>query len=361
MSHSQTLSEASLRRLSPLDGMKAANLTALARKITVNNLAADRTLFRAGDTDERTIWLISGTLDLSEGGRTVAILRGGTPEAREPLSATLPRRYTARAIDPIQYVTIDSALLDTSITWDQTGIYEVEDLAGAFGNGEVCDWMTALLQTPTFQRIPPANIQAIFMRMQRVPFRAGEAVIKQGADGDCFYVIARGKCTVTRETPLEAKGIRLAELGPGEAFGEEALISEGKRNATVRMLTDGELMRLNKQDFHELINEPSQQWVSSSEARQIIERGGRWLDVRLPSEFQNLSVEGATNIPLCFMRMKLASLDRDVPHVVYCDTGRRSSAAAFILMAHGIDAYVVRGGTASVEAPMKTGGAGVRR
>jgi rhodanese-related sulfurtransferase len=72
-------------------------------------------------------------------------------------------------------------------------------------------------------------------------------------------------------------------------------------------------------------------------------------------------VEGATNIPLCFMRMKLASLDRDVPHVVYCDTGRRSSAAAFILMAHGIDAYVVRGGTASVEAPMKTGGAGVRR
>src|ERR1700733_13231586 len=242
---SETVSEASLRRLSPLDGMKAASLSALARNVTVNHLAADRILFRAGDTDQHTIWLLSGTLDLSAAGRTVAILRGGTAETRDPLAPTLPRKFTARAIEPIQYLTIDSALLDTSITWDQTGIYEVGDLAGAFPNGEPADWMTALLQSPTFQRIPPANIQAIFMRMQRVPFRAGEIIIKQGADGDCFYIIVSGKCTVTRETPLQANGIRLAELGPGETFGEEALISEGKRNATVRMLLDGELMRLN--------------------------------------------------------------------------------------------------------------------
>jgi CRP-like cAMP-binding protein len=361
MNESQTVSEARLRRLSPLDGMKAANLTALARKITVNELPADRILFRAGDTDQRTIWLVSGTLDLSKAGRTVAMLRGGTPETRNPLSPSLPRKFTARAVDPIQYLTIDSALLDTSITWDQTGIYEVGDLASAFDSGEVCDWMTTLLQTPAFQRIPPANIQAIFMRMQRVPLRAGERVIQQGAEGDCFYAIVSGKCTITRETPLDAKGIRLAELGIGETFGEEALISEGKRNATVRMLTDGALMRLNKQDFRELMNEPLQQSVDASEARQIVERGGHWLDVRLPSEYQNLAIDGAMNIPLCFIRVKLAALERGVPYLVYCDTGRRSSAAAFILMGRGFDAYVVRGGIASVEAAMKTGRAAVRK
>ena len=111
------------------------------------------------------------------------------------------------------------------------------------------------------QRIPPANIQAIFMRMQRVAYRAGDVVIRQGDEGDYFYAIVSGKCVVTRETPLNKDGIKLAELGVGDTFGEEALISEAKRNATVTMLTDGVLMRLDKKDFRELMNEPLLQWV----------------------------------------------------------------------------------------------------
>ncbi|MBK7250310.1 MAG: hypothetical protein IPI06_05355 [Gammaproteobacteria bacterium] len=60
--------------------------------------------------------------------------------------------------------------------------------------------MTTLLQTKAFQRIPPANIQAIFLRMQRVQCRAGEVIIKQGAEGDYFYAIVKGRRAVTRET-----------------------------------------------------------------------------------------------------------------------------------------------------------------
>src|SRR5208283_1040864 len=97
------------------------------------------------------------------------------------------------------------------------------------------DWMTTLLQTKAFHRIPPANIQAIFMRMQRINYRAGDIVIKQGTEGDFFYVVVSGKCIVTRETPLNKECIKLAELGPGYSFGEEALISDANRNATVMM------------------------------------------------------------------------------------------------------------------------------
>jgi len=182
------------------------------------------------------------------------------------------------------------------------------------------------------------------MRLQRVPYRAGDVVIKQGDEGDFFYVIVSGKCVVTRETPLNKEGIKLAELGVGDTFGEEALIAEAKRNATVAMLADGVLMRLNKQDFRELMNEPLLQWVSYERAREIVARGGRWLDVRLPSEHQNLSIEGSLNIPLYFIRLKLTTLDPKVPYVVYCDTGRRSSAAAYILVERGFDAYVLTGG-----------------
>jgi CRP-like cAMP-binding protein len=333
-----------LKTFAPLDGLKRDNLAALAKKVSVRTISAGRTLFKEGDTDKRTIWLVAGLLEIREGDRTIAMIRGGTPEARNPLYPKTPRTVTARATEEISYLSIDSELLDVMITWDQTGSYEVAELQAQLDGAGDDDWMTTLLQTKAFHRIPPANIQAIFLRLQRTPFRAGEVVIKQGDEGDYFYIIVSGRCVVTRETPLNRDGIKLAELSVGDTFGEEALIAEAKRNATVTMLTDGVLMRLNKQDFRELMNEPLLQWVSYDKAREIIEQGGRWLDVRLPSEHQNLSIEGSLNIPLYFIRLKLSALDRNIPYVVYCDTGRRSSAAAFILVERGFDAYVLTGG-----------------
>jgi CRP-like cAMP-binding protein len=333
-----------LKTFAPLDGLKRDNLAALAKKVSVRTMPAGRMLFKEGDTDKRTVWLVGGMLEIREADRTIAMIRGGTPEARNPLYPKIPRSVSARAVDEIKYLSIDSELLDVMITWDQTGTYEVAELQAQLQSAGSDDWMTTLLQTKAFHRIPPANIQAIFLRLQRTPYKAGEVVIKQGDEGDFFYIIVSGKCVVTRETPLNREGIKLAELGVGDTFGEEALIAEAKRNATVTMLSDGVLMRLNKQDFRELMNEPLLQWVTYDKAREIIDQGGRWLDVRLPSEHQNLSIEGALNIPLYFIRLKLSALDRNTPYVVYCDTGRRSSAAAYILVERGFDAYVLTGG-----------------
>ena len=336
-----------LKTFAPLDGLKRDNLAALAKKVSVKTMSAGRLLFKEGDTDKRTVWLVSGMLDIREGDRTIAMIRGGTPDARNPLYPKTPRKVSARAIDEISYLSIDSELLDVMITWDQTGTYEVSELQAQLEGAGSDDWMTTLLQTKAFHRIPPANIQAIFLRLQRTPFRAGEVVIKQGDEGDFFYIIVSGKCVVTRETPLNREGIKLAELSVGDTFGEEALIAEAKRNATVTMLTDGVLMRLNKQDFRELMNEPLLQWVNFDQAREIVAKGGKWLDVRLPSEHANLSIEDSLNVPLYFIRLKISTLDRNTPYVVYCDTGRRSSAAAFILVERGFDAYVLTGGLTS--------------
>lgn len=337
-----------LKTFSPLDGLKAENLHALARKTQVRALEAGRVLFKEGDTDKRTYYLVSGRVDYRTGDRAVGSIAAHTPEARTALAPGLPRRFTARAATDVEYIVIDSDLLDVLLTWDQTGQYEVAELNGESLGGEG-DWMTTLLQTKAFHRIPPANIQAIFMRMQRIGYRAGDVVIKQGTEGDYFYVVISGKCVVTRETPLNKEGIKLAELGPGDSFGEEALIAEAKRNATVVMATDGTLMRLGKQDFQTLLNEPLLQWVDYDQAKEIVARGGKWLDVRLPSEFQSFRIDDAVNIPLYFIRLKLNALDKKTPYVVCCDTGRRSSAAAYILAERGYDAYVLRGGLAGTD------------
>ena len=335
-----------LRSFSPLDGLKSENLHALARKTVLRELSIGRMLFKEGDTDKRTFYLVSGVLELLHENRSVLVIRGGSPEARNPLAPGIPRRYSARVVsDRIDFVAIDSDMLDMMLTWDQTGSYEVNELRGVNEEGPSSDdWMTNLLQTKAFHKIPPANIQAIFMRMQRVDYKPGEIIIKQGDEGDYFYVIVKGRCAVTRETPLNKEGIKLAELGIGDTFGEEALISDAKRNASVAMVTEGALMRLAKQDFRTLLNEPMLEWVDMDEARTLVSQGGKWLDVRLPSEFENYRLDGALNLPLYFIRLKLKTLERDVHYIVCCDTGRRSSAGAYILSERGFRASVLRGG-----------------
>ena len=335
-----------LRSFSPLDGLKSENLHSLARKTVLRELTTGRLLFKEGDTDRRTYYLVSGVLELLHNDRTVLVLRGGSPEARNPIAPGSPRRYSARVVsERIEFLVMDSDMLDMMLTWDQTGSYEVSELKGVHDDAPSSDdWMTTLLQTKAFHKVPPANIQAIFMRMQRVDYKPGDMVIKQGDEGDYFYVIVKGKCLVTRETPLNKEGIKLAELGMGDTFGEEALISDARRNASVSMLTPGALMRLSKDDFRALLNEPMLEWASLEQAKKLVAQGGQWLDVRLPSEFENYRMEGALNLPLYFIRLKLKSLDRNVQYVVYCDTGRRSSAAAYILSERGFQAAVLKGG-----------------
>ncbi len=332
-----------LKTFSPLDGLKRDNLAALARKVQLRELSPGQVLFKEGDTEKRTFYVVSGILELIDQGKVVETVEGGTDPARMPVSPIFPRRYSGRARDRVNFISIDSDLLDVMLTWDQTGTYEVSDLQGnAAPAGD--DWMTMLLQTKAFHKIPPANIQAIFMRMQQINYKTGDVILKQSTEGDYFYVLTRGQAIVTRETPLSKEGIKLAELKVGDTFGEEALISDTKRNATVTMATDGSVMRLGKEDFKKLLNEPMLDWVTTEQADELVKNGAQWLDVRLPSEFDNYHKDGAINIPLYFIRLKINTLDSDLKYIVCCDTGRRSSAGAYILNERGYQAYVLRDG-----------------
>ena len=334
-----------LMRFSPLDGLKRDNLAALARKVQVRELSPGQILFKEGDTEKRTFYVVSGILDLQDQGKLMGTVEGGTDAAKNPVAPVFPRRVSAKARGRVRFISIDADLLDVMLTWDQTGTYEVSELKGETGAAPGAeDWMTMLLQTKAFHKIPPANIQAIFMRMQQINYQTGDVVLKQGSEGDFFYVLTGGAALVTRETPLSMDGIKLAELAVGDTFGEEALISDAKRNATVTMVADGSVMRLDKDDFKTLLNEPMLDWVDAEEAKKIVQEGGQWLDVRLPSEYDNQHLDDAVNIPLYFIRLKINTLDQNRDYVVCCDTGRRSSAGAYILSERGFKAYVLRGG-----------------
>ncbi len=83
MSEEQSATAQLLKSFAPMDGMKRENLAALAKKVSVKRLPAGKVLMTQGDSDKRTVWLVSGQLEATEGNRKVAVIRGGTAEAQE--------------------------------------------------------------------------------------------------------------------------------------------------------------------------------------------------------------------------------------------------------------------------------------
>jgi CRP-like cAMP-binding protein len=212
------------------------------------------------------------------------------------------------------------------------------------GASQEGDWMTKLLQMRIFQMVPPSNLQAMFMRMQETSVDPGQVIVRQGEPGDYFYVIMEGRCIVTREAPNQ-KPVRLAELESGSCFGEESLIADDTRNASVTMLTRGRLMRLSRQDFRTLLNDPIARRIGYDHAQELVSSGkAKWLDVRLPSEYQRGHLPDSLNIPLYMLRMRLGQLEPGQTYITVCDTGRRSSVAVFVLSEKGYEAFSLEKG-----------------
>jgi len=333
-----------LKTLVPANALNVENFQELASKAFVKDVPAGKTLFKAGELDRKAVYLLEGQITLTDAAGRATTVTGGTEVSRHPLANQQPRQQTARARTDCRITRFDSDLLDILLTWDQLSGIEVSEIQVSDGDDEG-DWMTRILQSQAFLQIPPANIQAMFMRMQEVPMRAGEEVVKQGDDGDFYYIIKSGRAKVTRASKTGAE-LTLATLKDGDAFGEEALLSEAKRNATVSMESDGVLMRLSKDDFNALLKEPMLNWITLEQAHEKMQQGAKFLDVRLESEHANTGIKGSINIPLFMLRLKADALDPKVPYVVYCDTGRRSSAAAFLLSERGFQVYVLKGGLA---------------
>ena len=103
-------------------------------------------------------------------------------------------------------------------------------------------------------------------------------------------------------------------------------------------------MRLSKRDFVELLKEPLVHFIDYELASSIVADSGVWLDVRLADEHANFAFRNSSNVPLASIRDKASALDTAKKYVVYCDTGRRSTAAAFLLSQRGLDVCVLDGG-----------------
>jgi CRP-like cAMP-binding protein len=331
--------EQTLARLVPISGLTKKSIAQIAQKAEVQEVKRGQFLFRKGDEDGLTTYILEGELELFADETHVERIQGGSESARHPVAQLQPRQYSARARTQCKVIQVPRKLLDQLLALDQSGGYEVgefeeeEDEDGG-------DWMSRLLQSELFQKIPTANIQKIFLHVQKVEAEKDQVIVRQGDDGDYYYFIAEGRCAVSRKNE-EGREIKLAELRVGDSFGEEALIRETKRNASITMLTDGVLMRLTKDDFAQLIRKPLLRTVTYAQGCGMIKLGAQWIDVRLPEEYSEGAIAESINLPLPKLRKEAERLERNRTYVVYCDTGGRSSVAAFLLNQLGFDVSVL--------------------
>jgi rhodanese-related sulfurtransferase len=338
-----------LKALEPISALSTQRLAELADLCIVEPVSKTLDPFRVKGVAGQLVFLLKGELALILGNSSSAVVVGGTSEARHPLGRKTPFAQ-AKAITDIELLRIDEDLLDIMVTWDQlaaaekTGSRATEAEAPSMGSWSILTGLFSInnLKSGAFAQLPTAHINEMLQRFKRVTAKRGQVVIREGEDGDFYYVVEAGKCLVERN--VGGVSMRLAELKSGDAFGEEALVANAKRNATVTMLADGVLLRLSKEDFNELLRKPLLQSVDMGEARQKIAAGGQWIDVRYPSEYQYDKLPGAINIPLSEVRNAVKVLDRNREYVLYCQSGRRSSAAAFLLAQRGFKAYVLEGG-----------------
>ena len=337
-----------LRTLVPPSALNAENFGELARKAIKEDFGVGRMLFKAGDRDNKAVYLLEGEVELFNDQGARAIVKSGSPEARHALANNQPRQMSAKTKTNCVITRFDTDLLDILLTWDQVSGIEVSDIQiDDHDEDDSGDWMTRILQSKAFLKIPPANIQAMFMRLQELPVKAEQTIIKQGDEGDYYYIICRGSCKVTRQA-ASGSVVTLAHLKDGDAFGEEALLSEGRRNANVAAETDGLLMRLSKSDFEELLKDPMLHEVNLDQAKEMVRAGAMLLDVRLESEHKAGSIRGSVNIPLFMLRLKSENLDKSRKYVCYCETGRRASAAAYLLTERGFEGVVLSCGLQAI-------------
>jgi len=394
MQEAKLITPERLRKLEPLSNLSDERLQELVTLSSVERMPIGVSLFREGDIDNQTVYLLEGDVQLSSSdGKVDRVLTGKQPEALYPIDDSQPRQVSCAALSRVDVLRVDNSVLDYMMMWDQMAASEEAEAeallqeakasapqadkaeteapkqapppaspkkskdaqqnktessatkpsaesdvpAQTVAADEDRSWIRKMRHIMAFKNMPPANIKGLLEKMETIMVEAGDVIVNQGEPGDYYYVLTEGEAMVTRM-------VELASLEPGASFGEEALVSGTTRNATVTMKSDGLLMRLSKDDFNALLKDPMLDRVTPDDARARVNKGALWLDVRHAKEFAHSHLPKSINIPLHEMRIRMEELDNKKHYVCVCSTGRRSSAAAFLLVQNGFQASVLNGG-----------------
>jgi CRP-like cAMP-binding protein len=322
----------------PFNQLSSERLAEVLNVVRLIELRTGELFQLSGGRDSDYLFVIEGQLELIS-NNTVRTLWPGEASGRHPvLLPAAPSTSTLLAREDSIVCHVERQIIDDLISWEAV----IQDHAD--DSDAVRQRMELVRNSLVFRRLPWEAVEAAFERMQPVAVKAGQTVVQQGEQGDAFYIITSGRAEVWQCTMLDDEPRMIAELAEGDAFGCEALISGKTRSETVRMLEDGTLLTLGKDDFDWLISKQMIKSINAKVANTMKETGYRFIDVRYPEEFEYNHIPGATLIPLFELRQRMPELDPAQRYIIYCQSGSRSAVAALRLTQAGYDVQTLEGG-----------------
>jgi CRP-like cAMP-binding protein len=104
-----------------------------------------------------------------------------------------------------------------------------------------------LKKAPLFSGCSKKELEQVAMVADEIDFRAGKTLIKEGSPGREFFVLVDGTAEIRR------KGRKIDSAGPGDFFGEMALLTDHPRNATVTTTSDVDALVVTARSFRALV------------------------------------------------------------------------------------------------------------
>ncbi len=332
-----------VRKLVPFDTLALKKVEEVLGKSALQKVPSGKILFKEGDRDKWTVYLLSGEVELSSSKTPPELIKPGIDKGLKALSQGTPRRQTATSKTDVSVLIIDTELLKVLINFNSPSSIEVTDFADEDEDDE--DWMTRFLQSGAFIQLSAANMQSLLMKLQEVPLAKGKIVIKEGdLEDQNYYIIKQGQCMVSRLDNRTGKQKPLAILRSGVGFGEEALITGTARGATVSMKTDGVVLKLIKKDFIDLLVKPLIHIISKDQLEAMDENSISYVDVRSKIEYQKNAIKNSIHCPVRSVREKIPQLNPESHYIVYSNSENRASSVAFLFIQQDLDVSVLRDG-----------------
>ncbi|MCK4708322.1 MAG: cyclic nucleotide-binding domain-containing protein, partial [Gammaproteobacteria bacterium] len=219
-----------LKTLEPLNTLNPILLDELATKSIIDEVPADRIICRHSEKDSRQIYLLCGKIEVVKPGETKTTIIKSKSALKTPIAEGSPRNVTLKAKTASTLLYIDADLLELLMS-DEPELNTNYQVTETEENND--DWMLTFLQSPAFLQLPTENIQKLLTHMEEIPVKKDQVIITQGDTDDNYYIVKSGSCNVHRQPYKGSANVLLAVLPTGSGFGEEALISNGSRNATI--------------------------------------------------------------------------------------------------------------------------------
>src|SRR4051812_37495843 len=115
--------------------------------------------------------------------------------------------------------------------------------------------LASLSELPLFAGLSAAETAELESRMRRREYAPQQTIVREGGAGDAAYLVVSGLVAVRHKDPVSGVDFLLAELGPGQMFGEMALITGKPRGATVTAIEETACAVLDRADFERALKE----------------------------------------------------------------------------------------------------------